>query len=225
MSGTGGNEGAAVNSSFDGGEAYAKSAESNAETEESAEKELYADASEQELYTNSEHPNEAEQELIENSHESYELTPEQIDALTTQEGKSVFWSGLGEKGAEIAQTIAEQRGCTTLEKTLAEKSVDLPEFDPTDTRTVEAWRTVSKTYAQKASGDVRVVLGDSIRADSTFATIEYPTLIENEKVTRITAVNPKDNSEVVLADKSRPGNNKKMVSYTADGGETYVKFE
>lgn len=226
MADSGGNGSTSVSSGFEGGaEASGESVEGTIETAESAENELYANESEQELYTSVEHQNTAEQELTEHAHDSYELTPEQVDALTTEKGKAVFWSGLGENGSDIAQSIAEQSDCTTLEKTLAEKNIDLPEFDPTDQQTVDAWRTVSKTYAEKASGDVRVVLGEEVRADSTFTTIEYPTLMENENVTKITAVNPNDNSEVVLADKSHPDSNKTMVTYTADNGKNYIRFE
>lgn len=75
----------------------------------------------------------------------------------------------------------------TLEQTVSAKS--LPQFDRHDPSTVEAWRDASGSFARGASGNVRVLLGDS-GPGSIWNTVELPTLQSNPAVSSITAIDP-----------------------------------
>ena len=80
---------------------------------------------------------------------------------------------------------------------MEERGVALPEYDPADAASVEAWDNASREMAQNASGTVRAVLGNA-SSSSTWARIELPTLEANPSVTRILRINPSTGAETVI---------------------------
>ncbi|MCD7769219.1 MAG: hypothetical protein LUH36_03765 [Oscillospiraceae bacterium] len=167
--------------------------------------------------------------------EAFELSEEAKEGLTTKPDTAYFWSGLepitAENGEEIlecpdiADIMASARHGTTLENTIASNHVELPPYDPHNIDSIKAWDAASREYASRASGEVYVVLGNELREGSTFMRVEYPTLMENDKVTRITAIDSETGKETVLADRQSPENNKTPVSYTNKNGRSCVRFE
>ncbi|DAB31193.1 MAG TPA: hypothetical protein CFH79_10540, partial [Sulfurospirillum sp. UBA11407] len=118
--------------------------------------------------------------------------------LDTVTDSAFFWSGLGREGDSIAAQIALSKNGTTLEMMLKNKNIDMPKWDPTNPVSVQAWQDISLSYAQGASGNVKVVLGEKIRPDSIWNTIELPALQQNPKVNQITAIDPKTGVETIL---------------------------
>jgi hypothetical protein len=51
---------------------------------------------------------------------------------------------------------------------------------------------------ERASGEVKVILGKQLRPESVWETVELPTLLNNSNVTKITAVDPHDLSEEII---------------------------
>ncbi len=118
------------------------------------------------------------------------------DDLATRPGEATFWSGrsttadgrtLGSGG--VASDFAHDTHRTTLENTLNERGITMPEYDPDVPDSVTAWNDVSSAYAEGASGDVTVVLGESVRPDSIWESKEFPRLQANPNVTSVTSVN------------------------------------
>ena len=63
---------------------------------------------------------------------------------------------------------------------------------------MEAWSLVSARFAAAASGMVRVILPDKIKADSVWLLVELPTLLRNPNVTNIIRVNPSTGEQSIL---------------------------
>jgi hypothetical protein len=112
---------------------------------------------------------------------------ETATSFGTESGQAVFWSGLGRNGASQAAEFAAKSGGTTLEQTAG--AAALPAYDSANAASVAAWREASAAFARGASGDVRVLLGNS-SADSIWDTVEFPALQANPAVTSITAIDP-----------------------------------
>lgn len=110
----------------------------------------------------------------------------------------MFWSGLGRGGDAVAANAAKQEGRVTLEMTRANRGVELPTWDPGNPESVAAWRQASHDFAAGASGNVRVLQGDTIRIDSFWAQTEFPALKANPNVKSITAIDSKTGAEVPL---------------------------
>jgi hypothetical protein len=123
------------------------------------------------------------------------MAAENVEAFSTATDSAVFWSGLGEDGDGIAASYAAENGGTTLEQT--EGASELPEYSPDDAASVAAWRAASESFARGASGNVRVLLGDS-RPDSIWNTVELPTLQANPAVSSISAIDPVSGSSTLL---------------------------
>jgi len=88
---------------------------------------------------------------------------------------SVFYSG-GSVAREAAVEFAETNGGTVLEvETTGMSQAEIQ----------AAVRSSSTQFAQTASGEVHVFQGMSVDTSSTWATVEYPTLMENPNVTGI----------------------------------------
>ena len=100
---------------------------------------------------------------------------------------SVFWTGMGDMGRFIAEYWARNHGGKTLEMTLEESGIKLPDY--TD-ETKQLWAEASKSFADSAYGDVILINKGFISNSSMWKTIEYEALIKNKKVTSITIVNP-----------------------------------
>lgn len=86
----------------------------------------------------------------------------------------------------------------TLETTIDSQGITMPQWDPSNSSCVSMWNNASTAYAQQASGDVYVILGNNVRPNSIWNTCEYPTLINNPNVTSIIAINPETLEESVL---------------------------
>lgn len=74
----------------------------------------------------------------------------------------------------------------------------LPAWDASNPASVAAWENASREFAQGASGNVRVLQGETLRTSSIWGRIEFPALKANPNVTSITAVNPSTGAEVLL---------------------------
>lgn len=119
-------------------------------------------------------------------------------SLMTNSGAAYFWSGLGRGGATTAAGSARAGGGTTLEMLLKARGIKMPAWDATNPASVAAWRDASAQFARGASGDVRVVLGDSLRPGNLWQTVEMPALQANPNVSRIIRVNPSSGAESII---------------------------
>jgi hypothetical protein len=120
-----------------------------------------------------------------------------IGDLTTARNEAVFWSGI-RGGDAVAAKWVSQNGGATLETTLASRGITLPAWDAANPSSVAAWREASKVFAQKASGDVRVLQTDAVRVNSVWAEVEFPALKANKQITSITSVNPDTGASTLL---------------------------
>ncbi|UII79690.1 hypothetical protein [Flagellimonas sp. CMM7] len=114
--------------------------------------------------------------------------------------KSFFWSGKtnGVGGATRALEIAKSKGGTTLEGLIDSKKIELPNWDLSNPQSLEAWKEVSKIYAEQASGEVRAIIGKDLRTGSVWEVIELPALKANKKVTKIITIDPLTLQEKVI---------------------------
>lgn len=85
---------------------------------------------------------------------------------------------------------AAMQGRTTLEQFVRAHGATLPAYNPADTASVQAWRDASLMFAQNARGSVLAVVGESVRPESVWATIELPALKANPNVTQIIRIDP-----------------------------------
>jgi hypothetical protein len=105
--------------------------------------------------------------------------------LGTAPGQAFFWSGrtAGIGGEEVAAGYAGRGAGVTLEQVLAQRGIPRP-------TTPEGWTRVSREFAQGASGDVRAVVGRSLRPGNQWETTELPVLKSNPNVASITTIDP-----------------------------------
>lgn len=134
------------------------------------------------------------------------------DVSTDRDG-AVFWSGATElaaddplpwPGAEVtvtpdgkrlvlagennAKALARGMNKTTLEGMIEDRGIAMPKWS--DDPAINAqWEDISGRYAEGVSGDVSVVLGDSLRPGNVWETTELPRLMANPNVTSITKIN------------------------------------
>src|SRR5699024_860828 len=99
---------------------------------------------------------------------TFKLTRKIKEALKTEKDNAYFWSGLGKGGDKIAMQIAGDNNGTTLEHQIAVHKIEMPEWSFQDKNSQRAWQQVSNYYAQKCSGNVHVIVGDKVRANSVF---------------------------------------------------------
>ncbi len=107
--------------------------------------------------------------------------------LVAPPNATLLWSGLGNKGASIAEQTAKELGATTLEMTSGGKwltenlltKVDNIPFNQVEVRQI--FNQASDLYASGAKGQVKALLG-KVRPTSTFATIELPAILSNPLV-------------------------------------------
>ncbi|CAI1495174.1 Uncharacterized conserved protein [Serratia quinivorans] len=123
--------------------------------------------------------------------------------LATEPDTAFFWSGRtkGVGGAEVAENIAKSRGGVTLESTIKDKAIEMPEWDFNNPKSIEAWENVSAEYAAQVSGEVRAVVGHELRPGNIWENVEMPRLINNPKVTKITTLDPLNQTEKVIFDR------------------------
>ena len=120
--------------------------------------------------------------------------------LKTEPDTAFFWSGKtdGVGGAEVAADIAKGKGGVTLESTIEEKDITMPEWDFNVPSSMDAWDMASAAYAEQVSGEVRAVVGTELRPDNIWENVELPRLMENPNVTKITIIDPKTGIETVI---------------------------
>jgi len=120
------------------------------------------------------------------------------NCLSTGPNQAVFWSGVGRGGDKVAAAWTARNGGITLESTLEARGIQLPAWDANNSRVVAAWENASRQFAQGASGDVRVLQGESVSLTSVWKRIEFSALKANPNVTSITSVNPSTGEEALL---------------------------
>lgn len=120
--------------------------------------------------------------------------------LKTEPNEAFFWSGRtdGIGGKETALEIALSKKGITLEALVDKFKIPMPEWDMKIPSSVETWQKISQSYAKQASGEVRVVMGESVRNDSVWNQYEFPALKSNTKVTKITKIDPKTKKESII---------------------------
>ncbi|MEV4474135.1 ALF repeat-containing protein [Nonomuraea sp. NPDC049504] len=148
--------------------------------------------------------------LIRNRHQ---LVLAEVQAMlrgdySTGKNTAFFWSGRTETGPEQyrnagpeeAAGIAREEGGTTLEmlmdgRGIPQANAKNPEWDPAEMpwdkikeEVDQAWDRISLLYARNASGEVKVVLGQSLREDAVWLRQECGALLANPHVTKITAI-------------------------------------
>lgn len=120
--------------------------------------------------------------------------------LKTEPDTAFFWSGRtdGIGGAENAANIAKSRGGVTLESTIENQNIVMPEWDFNNPSTMEAWDLASGAYAEQVSGEIRAVIGSELRAGNIWENVELPRLKNNPNVTKIITIDPKTGIENVI---------------------------
>jgi len=78
------------------------------------------------------------------------------------------------------------------------RGVNIPVWDPDNPAVVAAWRNAAEAFARGAKGDVRVVLGDTLRPGNVWETVELPALRANTSVRRIIRLDPTTGAETVI---------------------------
>ncbi|MEV0388217.1 hypothetical protein [Nonomuraea sp. NPDC050643] len=131
---------------------------------------------------------------------------------STNRSTAFFWSGRTETkpgeylsaGPEKAADIARSLGGTTLESLMDSRGIPQAKWDPVaagwdpdekawdilKNHVEDAWTKVSLDYARNASGEVRVVLGASLRPGNVWESTEFPALKSNPNVTKIIRIDP-----------------------------------
>lgn len=139
--------------------------------------------------------------------ESWRNTPkslinlEEIEPqLATDPDTAFFWSGRtdGIGGADVAESIARSRGGVTLESTIKDKGIEMPEWDFDNPQSIKAWEDVSASYAKQVSGEIRAVVGESLREGNIWENVELPRLMSNDSVTKITTIDPLNQTSKVI---------------------------
>jgi len=127
-------------------------------------------------------------------------TGEFTNPVRTGPDEAFFWSGRtrGVGGESVARKIARDRGGVTLEAVIEERGIELPPWDPANPSSLRAWQEASRRYAASASGEVRAVVGESLRPGSVWEEVELPALKKNPDVTRVTVIDPATGAERVI---------------------------
>jgi hypothetical protein len=120
--------------------------------------------------------------------------------VITNPGEAIFWSGRtnGVGGMQTAADVARNSGGKTLEQLIESRQLTMPAYNPNNPASVQAWQDISTELARNASGEVRVVLGNSVRPQSIWEVYELPALKGNTAVTRIVAIDPLTKVETLI---------------------------
>jgi hypothetical protein len=148
------------------------------------------------------------------------------DNYTTPSGTAFFWSGRTETrkdvyvyaGPDEAAEIARERNGTTLEILMDGRGIPQAswgskdmDWDPAEVpwdaikdQVDAVWKRVSRAYARNSSGEVRVVLGESVLPGSVWKTVECFELLLNPRVTKIVVIDPVTKKDQrVISDRSQ----------------------
>lgn len=122
------------------------------------------------------------------------------DRLRTKPDTAFFWSGRtdGIGGMDVAKDIAKSRGGVTLESTIDDANIIMPEWDFNKPSSIDAWEEASNIYAEQVSGKIRAVVGNELRPGNIWENIELPRLKANPNVTQITTIDPKTGIETII---------------------------
>jgi len=108
--------------------------------------------------------------------------------LKTDKHQATFWSG--RRGSQSTQVAAEAhaqgRNGKTLETALQQGGAKMPPWTPGNKKVESKWKQASKIFAKKAKGDVHAHIGETVRPNGVYDTLEKPALMKNKKVTSIT---------------------------------------
>jgi len=120
--------------------------------------------------------------------------------LKTAPDTAFFWSGRtnGIGGADRAAEIAKTKGGVTLESTIADKNIKMPEWDFNNPDSIKAWEAASAEYAKQVSGEIRAVVGKELREGNIWGNIELPRLKQNPNVSKITIIDPETGIERII---------------------------
>ena len=120
--------------------------------------------------------------------------------FATRANEAVFWSGRtnGIGGVEVAGQIAAASGGTTLEQLLEKRKITMPVWDAANPTVVQAWKDASLGFAQGARGELKAVIGQTLRPGSVWETTELPALKGNPQVRKITVIDPASRAERVI---------------------------
>lgn len=128
--------------------------------------------------------------------------PEEIaQFLKTDKNGAFFWSGRTSKGEGVmnmALEIAQSKNGNTLEGLLAKYNIEMPVWDGSNPVIVKIWEDVSALYATQVTGEVRAVLGKSLRSGNIWETVELPRLKQNPNVTKIITIDPETMVETII---------------------------
>ncbi len=141
--------------------------------------------------------------------------------VSTSPGEAVFWSGATElqpgetawpgaktittpdgknlllAGEDNAKAIARAQGKVSLESLLEDRGITMEPWSD-DPAVQQTWKDISDRYASGVSGDVSVVLGDSLRPGNIWETVERGRLMSNPAVTSITKIDLKTLEHTLL---------------------------
>ncbi|SDD28329.1 hypothetical protein, partial [Williamwhitmania taraxaci] len=116
--------------------------------------------------------------------------------LKTEPNAAFFWSGNtnGIGGWEKALEVAKNKGGITLEGQIEKMGIKAPKFgdDPM------WWEQASAQYAKQVSGEVKAVVGKTLRDNNIWENVELIKLQANPKVTKITAIDPETLIETII---------------------------
>ncbi|KXT81483.1 hypothetical protein SORDD15_00646 [Streptococcus oralis] len=120
--------------------------------------------------------------------------------LKTDPDTAFFWSGRtdGIGGMDVAKKIAKNKGGVTLESTIDDTNIVMPEWDFNTPSSVTAWEEASNVYAEQVSGEIRAVVGSELRPGNIWENIELPRLKTNPNVTKVTTIDPKTGVEKII---------------------------
>ena len=120
--------------------------------------------------------------------------------LKTNPDTAFFWSGRtdGIGGMDVAKKIAKNKGGVTLESTIDDTNIVMPEWDFNTPSSVTAWEEASNVYAEQVSGEIRAVVGSELRPGNIWENIELPRLKVNPNVTKVTTIDPKTGVEKII---------------------------
>ena len=120
----------------------------------------------------------------------------------TAPSKALFWSGLGRGGDKAASEVALKQEKITLEQLIKKNKVEMPIWDAANPKSVEAWQNASRSFAEGASGQVKVITGNKMRPGSIWETFELPALKANPNVYEIIQIDSATGLEKTILTRS-----------------------